>query len=194
MPPVREARTLLPLAVSPGALLAPPAAIAADDPAGALEPPRVEVIATTPPVSGGLGRAGGLSGPWDHYATDDRRQAYTYPDINKNQLAMLAVRGSHFFSDGVLIGANAYLRRYRNRNVSSNVNDNFGIVDAGSGAVDGAQASNDRSLVEQTGYGAGLQLTQCVRQPDPNLRPGQPGRRAVSRGGCATRCMGRRAP
>ena len=91
--------------------------------------------------------------------TDDRRQAYTYPDINKNQLAMLAVRGSHFFSDGVLIGANAYLRRYRNRNVSSNVNDNFGIVDAGSGAVDGAQASNDRSLVEQTGYGAGLQLT-----------------------------------
>ena len=30
---------------------------------------------------------------------DDRRQAYTYPDINKNQLAMLTVKGSHFLTD-----------------------------------------------------------------------------------------------
>ena len=30
---------------------------------------------------------------------DDRRQAYTFPDINKNQLVMLAVKGSHFVTD-----------------------------------------------------------------------------------------------
>ena len=60
---------------------------------------------------------------------DDTRQAYTYPDINQNRLAMLALKGSHFFSDDVLLGGNAYLRRYRNHNLSSNVNDDFGTID-----------------------------------------------------------------
>ena len=39
---------------------------------------------------------------------------------------MLALKGSHFFADDVLLGGNAYLRRYRNHNLSSNVNDDFG--------------------------------------------------------------------
>jgi len=83
---------------------------------------------------------------------DDRAQAYTYPDINKNQLAMLAAKGSHFFADDVLLGGNLYLRRYRNRNLSSNVNDDFGPADA-------VQAFNDRSAIDQTSYGFGVQLT-----------------------------------
>ena len=90
---------------------------------------------------------------------DDIRQAYTYPDINKNQLAMLALKASHFISDDVLLGGNAYLRRYRNHNVSSNVNDEFGSVDPVTGAADDVQALNDRSAIEQTSYGLGLQLT-----------------------------------
>ena len=90
---------------------------------------------------------------------DDRRQAYTYPDVNRNQLAMLAVKGSHFVGDDVLVAASAYLRRYRNRNISSNVNDEFGSIDPDTGAIDDVQALNDRSFIDQTSYGAALQLT-----------------------------------
>ena len=90
---------------------------------------------------------------------DDRTQAYTYPDINKNQLAMLAVKGSHNVSSEMVLGGNVYLRRFRNRSVSSNVNDNFGEVDPNTGAVDGVQALNDRSSIDQTSYGASAQLT-----------------------------------
>ena len=90
---------------------------------------------------------------------DDRRQAYTYPDVNRNQLAMLALKGSHFVRDDALIAGSAYLRRYRNKNTSSNVNDDFGAVDPDSGDVDGVQALNDRSAIDQTSYGGALQLT-----------------------------------
>ena len=89
---------------------------------------------------------------------DDTRQAYTYPDINQNRLAMLALKGSHFLADDVLLGGTAYLRRYRNHNLSSNVNDDFGTIDA-NGQVDDVQALNDRSAIDQTSYGLGLQLT-----------------------------------
>jgi outer membrane receptor protein involved in Fe transport len=90
---------------------------------------------------------------------DDRRQAYTYPDLNKNQLAMLAIKASHFARDDVLIAGNLHLRRYRNKNTSSNVNDDFGAVDPDTGVIDSAQALNDRSTIDQTSYGAALQLT-----------------------------------
>jgi len=90
---------------------------------------------------------------------DDRRQAYTYPDLNRNQLAMLAVKASHFVRDDVLVAGNAYLRRYRNRNTSSNVNDDFGTVDPETGTVDDVQALNDRAIIDQTSYGGALQLT-----------------------------------
>jgi outer membrane receptor protein involved in Fe transport len=90
---------------------------------------------------------------------DNRRQAYTYPDVNDNRLAMLAVKGSHFLASDMLIGGNAYLRRYRNRNVSSNVNDDFGSVDPATGSVDDVQALNDRSDIDQKSHGGALQLT-----------------------------------
>jgi outer membrane receptor protein involved in Fe transport len=90
---------------------------------------------------------------------DDRTQAYTYPDLNRNQLAMLAVKGSHNLSGDVVLGGNVYLRRFRNNNVSSNVNDNFGEVDPDTGAVDNVQALNDRSSIDQTSYGLSAQLT-----------------------------------
>jgi outer membrane receptor protein involved in Fe transport len=83
---------------------------------------------------------------------DDVRQAYTFPDINRNKLAMLSVKGSHALSRELLLGGNAYVRRYRNGNVSSNVNDDF--EDPGD-----PQAVNDRSSIDQTSQGLGLQLT-----------------------------------
>lgn len=93
---------------------------------------------------------------------DDRTQAYTYPDLNRNQLAMLAVKGSHNLSSEMVLGGNVYLRRFRNNNVSSNVNDNFGEVDPVTGAVDGVQALNDRSSIDQTNYGLSAQLTMTA--------------------------------
>ena len=90
---------------------------------------------------------------------DDRTQAYTYPDTNKNQLAMLAIKGSHDLSREMVLGGSVYLRRFRNNNVSSNVNDDFGEVDPNTGAIDDVQALNDRSTIDQTSYGVSAQLT-----------------------------------
>ncbi len=90
---------------------------------------------------------------------DNPRQAYTHPDVNTNKLTMLALKGSHFISGDVLLSGNLYLRRYRNFNVSSNVNDEFGEVDPATGAVNNVQALNDRSVIDQTSAGFGLQVT-----------------------------------
>ncbi len=95
--------------------------------------------------------------------SNDIRQAYTYPDTNTNRLLMLAAKGSHAVDADMLIAGNAYVRRYRNGNLSSNVNDDYGTVDPLTGVVDLSQALNDRSSVVQTSYGGGLQLT--LRRP-----------------------------
>ena len=87
----------------------------------------------------------------------DIRQAYTFPDRNQNQLAFLVTKGSHFFSDAVLLGGNVYYRKYETRNISSNVNDEF--------EEDGIQATNDTADIDQESYGGGLQLV-LTREAD----------------------------
>jgi iron complex outermembrane recepter protein len=89
---------------------------------------------------------------------DDIRQAYTFPDESTNELALLTVKGSHFLSARALLGGNVYYRRYRTRNFSSNVNDDFGEIDEASGLADDVQATNDTSFIDQDSYGAGAQL------------------------------------
>jgi outer membrane receptor protein involved in Fe transport len=89
---------------------------------------------------------------------DDIRQAYTFPDLNSNRLAFLTVKGSRFLSRQALLGGNAYYRQYKTDNLNSNVNNHFGAVDPVTGTVDDVQATNDRSIVDQQSYGAGLQL------------------------------------
>lgn len=81
------------------------------------------------------------------------RQAYTFPDQNRNQLGFLSLKGSHFLRDDLFLDGNVYYRRYQNQNISSNVNDNY------DGVSDLVQATNDRSTIDQTSYGLGLQLT-----------------------------------
>ena len=78
----------------------------------------------------------------------DIREAYTYPDDNANRAAFVTLKASHALSDALLLSGNAYVRRFSNRNVSSNAND----------AADGAEATNDSSQIQQTGFGAGVQL------------------------------------
>src|SRR6185312_3779617 len=85
---------------------------------------------------------------------NDIRQPYTWPDINKNQMSFLTLKGSRFLSDDLILGGNAYYRKYRNDNVSSNVNNDFDPADPSS-----PQATNDASLIDQDSYGLGLQLT-----------------------------------
>jgi len=91
---------------------------------------------------------------------DTPRQAYTFPDTNRNRLAMLGAKGSRFVSDSILLGGNVYYRHYRNENVSSNVNNAFGAIDPDTGMADPVQATNDRSHTDQKSWGAGLQLTR----------------------------------
>ena len=90
---------------------------------------------------------------------DEFRQAYTFPDRNKNQLVFPTLKGSRFLSHDLLLGGNLYYRRYRNENVSSNVNGNFGETDPDTGVRDEVEATNDRSRIDQDGFGFGLQLT-----------------------------------
>jgi outer membrane receptor protein involved in Fe transport len=79
---------------------------------------------------------------------DDIRQPYTYPDRNDNRAALLTLKGSRFLSEALVAGANAYYRKYRNAALASNVL-----------AEPGADATNDRSVIEQSSFGGGAQLT-----------------------------------
>jgi outer membrane receptor protein involved in Fe transport len=90
---------------------------------------------------------------------DNIRQAYTFPDININRLAMVNFTATHALSANVVLGGDAYYRKFRNENVSSNVNDEFGEVDPETGEISDVQAINDRSVIDQRSYGAGLQAT-----------------------------------
>jgi len=90
---------------------------------------------------------------------DTPRQAYTFPDLNENKLAFVTANGRRFLGDAVLLNGNAYYRRFRNTNVSSNVNDDYGEVDPDSGMPQLNQAINDRSAIDQKSWGLGLQIT-----------------------------------
>jgi iron complex outermembrane receptor protein len=89
---------------------------------------------------------------------EDIRQAYTFPDTNTNRLAFLTVKGSQFLRDQMLLGGNAYYRRYQTNSLSSNVNDHFGEVNPNTASIDTVQATNARSRIDQQSYGAGIQL------------------------------------
>jgi iron complex outermembrane receptor protein len=89
---------------------------------------------------------------------DDIRQPYTHPDRIANRLAFTTAKGSRFLSPGVLLGATAYARRYRSEAFASNVNDGYGAIEA-DGGIDTLEATNDRSHIDQSSHGLGVQLT-----------------------------------
>jgi len=82
----------------------------------------------------------------------DVRQSYTWPDINVNRLAMVALSASRSLSDAWLVSGNAYRRQFRNRNFASNANNAFAPGDA-------AQAVNDSAVINQSSWGANVQLS-----------------------------------
>ncbi|MGH7817866.1 MAG: TonB-dependent receptor, partial [Candidatus Binatia bacterium] len=93
----------------------------------------------------------------------NRAQAYTWPDRNENRLLFVNGKASHFVSDTMLLAGNAYVRRYRNTNFSSNVNDDYdGVTNTtcdGTDPDNPCPGINDRSKIDTIGYGAALQIS-----------------------------------
>ena len=90
---------------------------------------------------------------------DKPREPYTYPDTNENRLAFVTAKGSRLLRDDQLIDSNVYYRRYRNSNLSSNVDENFGETDPDTGVVHADPATNDRATIDAESYGVALQWT-----------------------------------
>ncbi len=97
---------------------------------------------------------------------DDIRQPYTFPDRNENRVAFLTAKGSMFVSQRTLVGGTAYWRRYRNDSFASNVNAEAGLADS---PFD-APATNDRSRIDQSSRGAGVQATHDAPAFGGNVR------------------------
>ncbi|WP_334006286.1 TonB-dependent receptor [Burkholderia cepacia] len=89
---------------------------------------------------------------------DNRKQAYTYPDLNRNSAGYLTLSGDRFFGEHVELSGNAYYRHLRNTNISSNNNTDYGSV-GDDGTVDTVQGTNAQSTIVTDSYGGGLQLT-----------------------------------
>jgi outer membrane receptor protein involved in Fe transport len=85
---------------------------------------------------------------------DNRKQAYTFPDQNNNTVGYLTIAGEHYFTPNVQLSGTLYYRHYRNKNVSSNVNDDFDPDDPD----DAPPATNVQSTVFTQSYGGSLQL------------------------------------
>ncbi len=91
------------------------------------------------------------------------RQAYTYPDENRNRATLLTVKGSQELSPAWLLTGNAYARRFVNRNFSSNANDHAGDDDDDDDDDAPPQATNESSTITQRQAGLGLQLVHSAR-------------------------------
>ncbi|RAQ13032.1 TonB-dependent receptor [Burkholderia cepacia] len=89
---------------------------------------------------------------------DNRKQAYTYPDLNRNSAGYLTLSGDRFFGEHVELSGNAYYRHLRNTNISSNNNTDYGSV-GDDGTVDAVQGTNAQSTIVTDSYGGSLQLT-----------------------------------
>jgi len=94
---------------------------------------------------------------------DKREQAYTWPDRNQNQLVFVNGRASRFLDEQTLVAGNLYVRKYKNENFSSNVNDDYdgpsNTACDGSDPDNPCPGINDRSKIDTIGYGAALQVT-----------------------------------
>ncbi|MDR2874807.1 MAG: TonB-dependent receptor [Methylobacillus sp.] len=101
-------------------------------------------------------------------------EGYTWPDRNDSTVTMLNLKGSHFITDDKLIAGNVYFRRSRVKNFASNTSDDYDpdcdpalnpgtpACPLGAGEVT-AQGFNERSALDQQGYGFALQFTDSAK-------------------------------
>ena len=91
----------------------------------------------------------------------NRRQAYTWPDRTRNELAFVSARASHFVSETMLWSGNVYYRGLTSEGLFSNVNDAFDVASA---AGPGNSAGfNNINAIDQRGFGGGVQLSLLGR-------------------------------
>lgn len=112
----------------------------------------------------------------------DRKAVFTYPDNTQNDLLMVSLNGSHWFSDSVLLSANTYHRNNdrdtfngdgaelefdadgdlveedETEKLESTKNKNISKADLGN-PDDDDLALNNTSTTEQDGYGFNAQVT-----------------------------------
>jgi iron complex outermembrane recepter protein len=95
---------------------------------------------------------------------------YTFPDSIGNRMQMLTLKGSHFFNDNNLVGANVYVRNSRINNFASNTNDCFASTDTNINTSLGPigecaftdvdnEGANEQSSTAQLGYGFAAQYS-----------------------------------
>lgn len=94
---------------------------------------------------------------------DRAREPYTYPDLNENRLVFVVAKASRFDGDTQRVDANVYYRRFRNTNVSSNVNGDYGTADPDTGIVATNPATNDRATIDAASFGGAIQWTLRAR-------------------------------
>lgn len=97
------------------------------------------------------------------------KKAYTYPDVIKNKLAMIALKGTHFLADDKLIAGNVYYRMSDAKSLNSNAECNGTPDDGTNGCSPSSNgtphypnlidAQNLSSTTFQDGYGGSLQLS-----------------------------------
>ena len=96
-------------------------------------------------------------------------QGFTFPDSIGNRMQLLTLKGSHFFNETQLVGANVYVRNSRINNFASNTNDCFASTEIAAGEtcdqtlVEPAdvtnEGANEQSSTSQLGYGFAAQYS-----------------------------------
>jgi len=79
---------------------------------------------------------------------NDPKKAYTYPDSIGNNLAMFALKGSHFIADDKLLAGNLYYRNNRSKGFNSNAN-----------SLLPGDSTNISTSTDQDGFGGAFQFT-----------------------------------
>lgn len=79
---------------------------------------------------------------------NDPKKAYTYPDSIGNNLAMFALKGSHFITEDKLFSGNLYYRNNRTKGFNSNAE-----------GVDPSNSVNISTTTDQNGFGGAFQFT-----------------------------------
>ena len=81
-------------------------------------------------------------------ALNEPAKAYTWPDSIGNQLAMVALKGSHFLAEDKLVAGNVYYRKNRTKGFNSNAED-----------VGPGNSTNISTTTDQDGFGGALQFS-----------------------------------
>ncbi len=81
-------------------------------------------------------------------ALNEPAKAYTWPDSIGNQLAMVALKGSHFLTDDKLVAGNVYYRKNRTKGFNSNAE-----------SLGPGNSTNISTATDQDGFGGALQFS-----------------------------------